>query len=625
MLQSPQARLWDIDLANADHALAARPWHQPAETLGSQQDLIARFERQVQLTPDALAVDSQQQSLSYSQLNACSNRLAHLLRARGVQRDELIAVCLRRDEWLLPTLLAILKAGAAYLPLDPEHPQERLKQILGHARPGLLLTVGAGLLSIDSAEMLLVDELPLDDYSASNPPADVHPQQRAYVIYTSGSTGTPKGVQVSRGNLGNLLAGLERQLPLSAADTWLASTTYAFDMCKPELFLPLVNGAALLLARREQVVDGRQLFTLLRRATVFQATPAGWQLLLEAGHEQWPAIRGLIGGEAVPAELVNALTDKGVSLINAYGPTETTVWSTTQPLQSMAGGIADIGAPLLNTQCYVLDDCLRPVPLGSTGELYIGGAGVTRGYQQAAGLTAAAYLPDPYAAEPGSRMYRTGDVVKRHADGRLAYVGRADLQIKVRGFRIEPGEIESLLRRYPGIEDAVVQVDERQQQLGAWLQVGSGEVDSSALRAYLESRLPGYMVPMAFISVARFALNANGKVDRKALPPLHMAPARQTVAPRSALEAELAEVWQQLLALPQVGVFDSFFELGGHSLLAMRLMTRIESRYGLKIELRSLFDNPTIAGLAEQIERPQGPSADQALDEMQRLLSEMEE
>jgi acyl carrier protein len=270
----------------------------------------------------------------------------------------------------------------------------------------------------------------------------------------------------------------------------------------------------------------------------------------------------------------------------------------------------------------VLDDMLRPVPLGATGELYIAGSGVTRGYQHAPATTAAAYLPDPYAGEAGSRMYRTGDLVRRRNDGRLAYVGRADFQVKVRGFRIEPGEIESLLRRYPGVEEAVVMIDARSQSLFAWLQAPS-PVDQAALRRYLEGVLPGYMIPAGFIEQPRLALNANGKIDRKALPAPQPV-AIQGVAPRSELEQQLADIWQELLALPQVGVFNSFFELGGHSLLAMRLMTQVESRFGVKLELRSLFQNPTIAALAEQIEKPQGPSTDEALDEMQRLLAEME-
>jgi amino acid adenylation domain-containing protein len=623
MLEQPEARLWDIDLANADHALAERPWNRPAQPLTAAVDVIARFERQAALTPEALAVDCQDRQLNYAQLNAISNRLAHWLLARNVGTDDLVAVCLSRGPWLLPTLLAIHKAGAAYLPLDPQHPSERLRFIIDHARPALVLSESLCAEALAGVDHVLLDQLPLDAGSDANLRLAVDPRQRAYVIYTSGSTGTPKGVQVTRGNLSNLLVGLDRLLPLGAEDVWLASTTYAFDMCKPELFLPLVNGAAILLARREQVVDGHQLFALLRRATVFQATPAGWQILLETGQADWPPLRGLIGGEAVPGELVNELRGRGVTLINAYGPTETTVWSTTQALQDVPSGVADIGAPLLNTRCYVLDDMLRPVPLGATGELYIAGSGVTRGYQHAPAITAAAYLPDPYAGEPGSRMYRTGDLVRRRNDGRLAYVGRGDFQVKVRGFRIEPGEIESLLRRYPGVEEAVVMIDSRSQSLFAWLQTPN-PVDQAALRRYLEGVLPGYMIPAGFIEQPRFALNANGKIDRKALPAPQPV-AIQGVAPRNELEQQLADIWQNLLELPQVGVFTSFFELGGHSLLAMRLMTQVESRFGVKLELRSLFQNPTIAALAEQIEKPQGPSTDEALDEMQRLLSEMEE
>ncbi|GAA0573342.1 amino acid adenylation domain-containing protein [Halomonas salifodinae] len=623
MLMRPEAPLWEIDLANADHALARRPWNPPAAALGVEEDLIARFQRQVASTPQALAVDYQDRQYSYAQLNALSNRLAHWLRKQGVGSDDLIAVCLSRGAWLLPTLLAIHKAGAAYLPLDPQHPAERLRLIVDHARPALVLGDPACREMLDGIDSVWLDGLPLAEQPSDDPRVPVEPRQRAYVIYTSGSTGTPKGVQVTRENLSNLLAGLDRQLPLTATDTWLASTTYAFDMCKPELFLPLVKGASLLLARREQVVDGHRLFDLLQRASLFQATPAGWQVLLETGRDDWPPLRGLIGGEAVPAELVGALQAKGVTLINAYGPTETTVWSTAQALHEVPAGIADIGTPLLNTRCYVLDERLRPVPLGTTGELYIAGSGVARGYQHAAALSAAAFLPDPFADEPGSRMYRTGDLVRRRKDGRLAYVGRADFQVKVRGFRIEPGEIESLLRRYPGVEEAVVMREPRSRNLYAWLQAPVA-VEVGALRRHLERQLPGYMVPSGFVQVPRFTLNANGKIDRQALPAPDTA-AEQGVAPRTELERQLAELWQELLGLPRVGVFSSFFELGGHSLLAMRLMTRVETRFGIKLELRSLFHDPTIAGLAEQIENPQRPSTDQALDAMQRLLLEMEE
>ncbi|MFB4390689.1 MULTISPECIES: amino acid adenylation domain-containing protein [unclassified Pseudomonas] len=634
MLAAPKASLWDIDLANADHALAHRPWHQPGEALSAAQDVIARFQRQVRQAPQALAVDSQTQQQSYATLNAQANQIARALGEQGVGQDDLVAVCLSRGPWLLPTLLGILKAGAAYLPLDPLHPAERLRYIVEHADAHWLLGDSAcaqrlAALASDRLTPLMVDSMPLAEHADGDLELKVHGQQRAYVIYTSGSTGRPKGVQVSRENLANLLAGLDRQLPLTASDTWLASTTYAFDMCKPELYLPLVNGAAMLLAQREQVVDGHRLFELLRRATIFQATPAGWQLLLETGRNDWPPLRGLIGGEAVPADLVRALQANGVRLINAYGPTETTVWSTVQVLGSagLSGGVAEIGTPLLNTRCYVLDDMLRPVPLGTVGELYIGGTGVTRGYHQAAGLTAGAYLPDPYADTPGLRMYRTGDLVRRLADGRLAYIGRADFQVKVRGLRIEPGEIESLLRRYPGVEEALVMQDSSGSALVAWLQVPQSEgLDDAALRSYLETTLPAYMVPTHFVALPRFVLNSNGKIDRKALPqPEQQARSQAAVAPQSPLERELVQVWQELLGLATVGVTDSFFELGGHSLLAMRLMTRIETRYGVRLELRGLFQDPTVRGLAAQIERPQGPSADQALDEMQRLLSEMED
>ncbi|MFD1582155.1 amino acid adenylation domain-containing protein [Microbulbifer halophilus] len=620
MLAQPEARLCQLAL---EREMPAAQWNRTDVPLDWRRgDLVGRFEQQAASSPDAVAAESRDWSLSYRELNRRANRLAHWLRQRGTGRDRLVAVHLERGSHLLPALLAVQKVGAAYVPLDPSHPAERLAAIAAHARPALCLTEST--LPEIAGESVALDRLCLEDQPDSDPQPAWHPEQLAYVIYTSGSTGRPKGVQISRANFANFLCAMERRLPLEAGDCWLATTTCAFDMSKPELFLPLVRGARVRLVTPKLATDGAALFEELQKASVFQGTPASWQLLLAHRDSGWPAIRGLIGGEAVPGELADRLRRLGVRLTALYGPTETTVWSTAQPVDGGQGGVVPIGSALANTRCYLLDDCLQPVPPGATGELYIAGDGVARGYRAAAGLTAGAFLPDPFSGVPGGRMYRTGDLAHRRADGTLVCIGRSDFQIKVRGFRIEPGEIESLLREYPGVGDALAMAD-GQQRLIAWIQA-DGETDTVALRDYLKRRLPAYMVPFALVPVARFPLNSNGKIDRRALP----RPQEQDLAssayvpPATPVQERLAEIWGELLGLPRVGIGDSFFELGGHSLLAMRLIGRVEREFGVRPDLRALFEAPTIAALAQQVEAA-GGRAREELDTMSQLLAEFEE
>ncbi|MBB3059227.1 non-ribosomal peptide synthetase [Microbulbifer rhizosphaerae] len=652
MLAEPEARLCQLSL---EREAPAAQWNRTEVPLDwREDDLVARFEKQAAATPDAIAVESRDWSLSYAELNRRADRLAHCLRERGVGRDQLVAVHLDRGPHLLPALLAVLKAGAAYVPLDPAQPTERNRRILEQAVPVLCLGSfsGPGDGSGPNSPLPLAGEGPGERASgrAPNSPVptltlseleaeqltigaagrpsahgrDQSPDQLAYVIYTSGSTGRPKGVQITRANLANFLHAMERQLPLDAGDCWLATTTCAFDMSKPELFLPLIRGARVRLVEPAQAADGAALFGELEKATVFQGTPASWQLLLAHRDSGWPAIRGLIGGEAVPGELADRLCQLGVRLTAMYGPTETTVWSTAQPMDGEQRGVVPIGFPLANTRCYLLDDCLQPVPRGATGELYIAGAGVARGYRHTPGQTAGAFLPDPFSGVPGGRMYRTGDLARRRADGALVCIGRTDFQIKVRGFRIEPDEIESQLRTWPGVREAVVMADE-QQRLIAWVQA-DGEPDTAALRDHLKRRLPAYMVPFALVPLARFPLNSNGKIDRRALPrPQGEDLARAAyVPPTTPVQKQLAEIWRELLALPRVGIEDSFFELGGHSLLAMRLIGRVEREFGVRPDLRALFEIPTIVALAQQVEAAGGRVREE-LDAMSQLLAEFEE
>jgi len=623
MLAAPEALLCQLDIQQADDLAQTQRFNATAAPLGGELDLIARFEQQAAATPQALALRSQQQMLSYQQLNQQANQLAHHLQGLGLGHEDRLAISLSRGPQLLIALLAAQKLGAAYIPLDPDQPAERLQYICDHAAPALLLSETGGF-TAPTLRCLQLDQLDLSGAPQHNLQRALHPAQLAYVIYTSGSTGKPKGVAVSRGNLANFLHAMDSHIPLSPADCWLAVTTASFDISALELYLPLLHGASVLLADRRQAVDGAQLFELLRQATVFQATPASWQLLLAQDEPQWPAIRGLVGGEAVPGSLADQLHNKGVALTNVYGPTETTIWSTVQPLAADNEAVAAIGRPLLNTRCYVLDEQLQPVPSGATGELYLAGEGLARGYLNAAELTAAAFLPDPFS-DNGGRLYKTGDLVRQRQGGALDYIGRSDFQLKIRGFRIELGEIESCLRQCEGVQEAVVVADERQRLLG-YIQADLA-IDRSAIRQRLEAQLPGYMVPYQLVCVAAFALNSNGKIDRKALATTladDEASQPRSRAPETEVEQQLAAIWHSLLGV-EAGVDDSFFELGGHSLLAMQLISKVEAEFDLRLALQALFERPTIAGLAEQISAQATDTNDDALDFMDQLLTEFED
>ncbi len=459
VVRDPGGSVADLDLLDEDE----RRWllHTVNDTAEPtlEQGLVEVVARQVGARPDALAVIAEEESLTYQELDARSNRLAHWLIDRGVRPESLVAVSLPRTVDLVVALLAVLKSGAAYVPIDPDHPRSRIDHILSDARPALVL---------DTDLLAVADAAP---GAESAPAVRILPDSIAYVIYTSGSTGNPKGVAVSHAALANFLAAAGRRIPLSPTDRWLAVTTVSFDIAALELYLPFVCGATMVLAKRETVTDPGAVVALLRRhgVTVVQATPAFWQMLLT--HEPGAArgLRVVVGGEALPVRLAEALAGQAVEVGNWYGPTETTVWSTMAPVV-VGGGVA-IGSPIGNTQVFVLDDRLCPVPRGVQGELYIAGAGVARGYQGRPGLTAERFVACPFG---GGRMYRTGDVVRWGRDGRLEYVRRSDFQVKVRGFRIELGEIEHVLAGHPGVAQAVVVVREDQ----------SGD-----------KRLVGYVVP----------------------------------------------------------------------------------------------------------------------------------
>lgn len=566
------------------------------------------FEAQAERTPDAVAVVYKGQSLSYQLLNARANQLSHFLRKLGVGPDKLVGVCVERSPELMVALLGILKSGGAYVPLDPHYPEGRLAMMLQDSALGVLVTEEALLGKFPKYPGHLVcldrDSRAISEQSAKNTSAVVKGDNLAYLIYTSGSTGKPKGVQISRRSLVNFLISMQASPGLAQQDTLLAVTTISFDIAALELYLPLTVGARIVLASREEAADGYQLRELLEKfaPSVMQATPATWRLLLDAGWQGGKDLKVLCGGEAMPRELVLELLTRVKSVWNMYGPTETTVWSTTSLVTSVDAPIT-IGRPIANTQIYILDKQLQPVPVGVPGELYVGGDGVARGYFQRPDLTAEKFIPNPFCERQSEgRLYRTGDLARYLPSGDIECLGRIDHQVKLRGFRIELGEIESVLSQHPGLRQNVVVAREDalgDKRLVAYVSPShaSEPLTSDALRAFLKLKLPEYMLPSRFIFLESLPLTPNGKVDRKALPsptPLEFTEHADCVGPQNAIESKLVKIWESVLGIRRVGLLENFFELGGHSLLVAKLLRRIEQTFGIKLSMASIFAAPTI-------------------------------
>jgi amino acid adenylation domain-containing protein len=597
-------------LTESERKLVLEEWNRTSADFGTFEPVYRSIERQAAKTPNRVAVICDGMEWTYRQLNEYSNQLARHLRRQGIREGSLVGVCLERSFQMLGAVLGILKAGAAYLPLDPSHPVSRLELVLSDAQASLLLTqehlasrlhTSARVVCLDSEQTLWERE------SATDLPTRNAADSLAYVIYTSGSTGRPKGVAIEHGALTNLLRSMEREPGLSATDTLVSVTTISFDIAALELFLPLMTGAKLAIATKEQVLDGYLLLNLLEqcRATVMQATPAGWRILLEAGWKGLPHLKVLCGGEALARDLANSLMDFSDDVWNVYGPTETTIWSSATRLEKRTGPVP-IGPPIANTQFYVLDERLQPVPVGVTGELYIGGAGLARGYWNRPELTNEKFLPNPFGS---GRIYRTGDLARWLQDGFIELLGRSDFQVKVRGFRIELGEIEAVLASHPAVRDAVataVEVGPGDTRLAAWVDsaLSQAPVDLDAqLRDLLTAKLPEYMHPAVITLLPALPRTANGKTDRKALP--EPAFGRQTKArefiPATTPEQEkLAAIWADILKLDRVSITDSIFELGADSLLIFRISARA-GQEGLAIQPAQIFQHRTIANLSSAL------------------------
>jgi len=616
-------RLMDAMVADLDGRIAAAPLVDEAErrTLvafgrGAQPgepapDLLDRLASFVERQPSATAVATAATDVSYAELDRRVRRLAADLRARGVGSEDPVCVCLPRSLDELVALLAVLRAGGAYVPVDLAHPAERTRQVVEDAGLRVAVTLRA-----HAALFAGIPVIELDDYDWAALPEDApapasapDPARLAYVLFTSGSTGRPKGVEVTRGNLANFLASMAHTPGLGPTDRVLAITTTTFDIAALELFLPLYCGATVELVDRATAADPRLLRRVLERpnhrVSLLQATPATWRLLLDAGFVPDPSLRLLCGGEAMSTALARRLTANGAELWNMYGPTETTVWSSLTRIDRDASSIS-IGKPIDRTNLYVLGvGGLEPV--GTIGEICIGGAGVARGYRGRPDLTAERFQPDPIAAD-GSRLYHTGDLGRWHADGRLECLGRLDHQVKVRGFRIELGDIEACLRPVPGVSEVLVVARPGPSGEASLVAYWTGvQTDEGPLAARARAHLPSYMHPAAYVHLAELPLNPNGKIDRKLLPD-PAATQRETVdvkPPANPMEARLQELWEELLARKPIGVDQSFFDVGGDSILVVSLVARIADAFGIEVPLSRVLEAPTIEQLAESLRATQ--------------------
>jgi nonribosomal peptide synthetase DhbF len=617
IVSAPESRLSQLPmLTDEERRQLLVEWNDTARGV-PQVTLPALFEAQVERSPEAIALAVGESTLSYAELNAQANRLAHLLIGRGIGPEKLVALALPRSAEMVVALLGVLKAGAAYLPLDPEYPVERLSYMLRDAQPACIVT------SIQSAERLRLPEgvaqLLLDhpetlsalaqsqktNSSDAEGTGPLSPHNPAYVIYTSGSTGTPKGVVVTHKGIPSLMAAQIEQFALRPEARVLQFASLSFDAVLSEVATSLLSGATLVLAgAQERSAEPLAALVQSQKVTHAALTPT----VLASLDQELPLLKNLlVGGEPCSPDLV-ARWSQGRRMVNVYGPTETTVCATMSPPLS-GRQRPPIGRPIWNTRVYVLDGSLRPVPVGVKGELYIAGTGLARGYFKRPGLSAERFVADPFGP-PGTRMYRTGDLARWRPEGQLEFLGRTDQQLKIRGFRIEPGEIESALRAHGQVGEAVVLAREDQpgeKRLVAYVVLSAADhttVSATALREHLSAGLPAYMVPSAFVFLEALPLTPNGKVDRKGLPgpegPLELE--GQYVPPRNPVEEQLCGIWQEVLRLERVGVQDNFFELGGHSLLATQVVSRVRGAFQVELPVAALFTSPTLSQLAARLD-----------------------
>jgi amino acid adenylation domain-containing protein len=619
------ARLPLISAAEQQQLLV--DWNQTTTPVPTDVCIHQLFEQQVARTPDEIAVAYKSKQLTYQELNTRANQLAHYLILQGVKPDTLVGLQMERSIEMIVGLLAIQKAGGAYLPLDPDFPADRLALMIEDSQapiiltqqrliPNLTISAGVQVIEIDTSWGEIAQ------YSTTNAQTEVKPENLAYIIYTSGSTGKPKGVMVEHRNAVNFFTGMDERIDATPG-VWLAVTSLSFDISVLEIFWTLTRGFKVVIYNaKKQLEPDHSIAGLIdqHQVTHLQCTPSMAGLLIgdpitckAIGQIQTM----MVGGEALTEILALQLQQIVQGQVhNMYGPTETTIWSTTHALKSVEG-VVPLGRPIANTQLYILDKLHQPVPVGIAGELLIGGNGVTRGYLNRPDLTKERFIPNPFSEDPTDFLYRTGDSVRYRADGNLEFLGRIDFQVKIRGYRIELGEIETILGRHEAIREVAIIVREDvpgDKRIVAYFIAQPGEQPTTAtLRTHLRAQLPEYMVPANFVQLQAFPLTPNKKVDRKAFPaPLLVqqvsepAPVQSPpITNHKTTEQSLIEIWQKVLQITEVDTNENFFNLGGNSLVAVTLISEIRSILNVELPLISLFRSPTILGLSKEIEQVQ--------------------
>jgi amino acid adenylation domain-containing protein len=606
---NPEASINEICLLPPDEQrLTLVDWNATSREFPRDVTVHALIERQASANPERIAVRCAKDALTYAQLDREAGRLAKRLNELAVTRGTLVGLCVERSLDMVIGVLGILKAGAAYVPMDPTFPSQRLACMVEDTQMPVIVVQESllGRLPPHQARIVVIDR--------DLPQGPIEPGQEAgaatdlmYVIFTSGSTGRPKGVKITHRSVVNFLNSMRREPGMEPDDVMLSVTTLSFDIAGMELLLPLITGATLVVATRETVLDAERMARELELtgATVMQATPVTWQMLLASGWKGSARLKALVGGEAVPRELVNELASRCASLWNMYGPTETTIWSTVGRLEAREGAVC-IGRPIDNTRIYIVSSAMQPQPIGIPGELLIGGDGLAAGYLNRDELTAEKFISDPFDRTPGARLYRTGDLARWRADGTLECLGRMDEQVKIRGFRIELGEIESVLGTHPDVRQSAVVAREdspgERRLVGYFVPAAGRNPKAEELREHLRQRLPEHMLPSGFVALGSLPLTPNGKIDRKRLPPPGLAEAqRSVVAPRTSAERQLMAIFTRVLRTTVASIHDSFFDLGGHSLLAVKLMASIKTEFGVRLPLAQLLSAPTVAQLARAL------------------------
>lgn len=614
----PSIKIKDIPLLPADQLRARlRNWNATAFDYPKEKTFHQLFSETSRQFPDKIGLRFDRQTRTYKQMNQEANQLSALLIGQGVRPNDIVALAVPRSAEMVIALLAIMKTGAAYLPLDPLYPRDRIRFMLEDSSAKLIITSQSYKGNfVSGAKELLIEEAweRLEEFSKKDPALNNGSHSLAYLLYTSGSTGRPKGVMVEHRNLVNLLCSMQKFPGITPQDKMLAVTTISFDIAGLELYLPLISGAELVLASDDDQKDGRVLLDKLKKEkiSIMQATPVTYKMMLESGWQDFRNMKVLCGGEPISRDVVARLLPRCKGLFNMYGPTETTIWSTCGQIFS-AGEIITIGRPIGNTQVYILDHYKNPIRDGMIGELYIGGDGVTRGYLNRAELQSEKFLPDPFSKTAGMKMYRTGDLSRFMPDGNIEFMGRADDQVKIRGFRIELSEIEHVLQQHPGVQQSVVIAREdgqSEKRLIAYV-VPNGQFHKEQTTTFLHTKLPDYMVPRVFIPLNRLPLTSNGKLDKKALPDPDLLPEfgiRKIRPAETETQKMLMVIWKDALKVQQIGIDDNFFELGGHSLTAVRIIRTIEGKTKRRLPITALFESPTIEKLAVLLETEEKPN-----------------